>query len=279
MRGHYHSAQKNPPHLTPQKKVFQLTHTSTMKTIIVDDEQTSIATLSRLLIEHDDIELIGTASNHDVTTSLIKAAQPDLLFLDVELPDMSGIDFLEEVNQLTQSRCRVVMYTGHKESILPAFRHQAFDFLLKPIDRNELNGIINRLRHSEAPCTPHQPTDSGMQKKDHDKIMFTTGTNDLRLVAISDIGLFRYNSDERIWEVIVSGIDNPIRLRRNINNEALLSLAPCFAQVSQRFIINIDCLMEMSDNKCRLFPPFDTIDDIKVGRLFRKKLIERFSCL
>lgn len=253
-----------------------------MKTIIIDDEQASIATLSRLLIEYDNIELIGTASNHDVATSLIRTAQPDLLFLDVEMPDMSGIDFLEEVDQLTQSHCRVVMYTGHKESILPAFRHQAFDFLLKPIDRNELDVIVKRLQQSKAsPAAPlqSQPKELGLQKKDHDKIMFAVGANDFRLVAINDIGLFRYNSEERLWEVVVSGIESPIRLRRTINNEALVALAPCFAQVSQKHIINVDCLMEVTDNTCRLFPPFDAIDYIKVGRMFRKKLIERFSRL
>ena len=76
-----------------------------MKTIIIDDEILSIETLSRMLLEYDDIEVVGSACNTTVAEGQIKAASPDLVFLDVELPGMSGVDFIREVKRLTQGRC------------------------------------------------------------------------------------------------------------------------------------------------------------------------------
>lgn len=59
----------------------------------------------------------------------------------------------------------------------------------------------------------------------------------------------------------------------------LVGIDNCFMQVSQRYIININYLKEVRDNICRFYPPFDKLDYVKVGRFFRKKLIERFSTL
>ena len=255
-----------------------------MKTIIIDDEILSIETLSRMLLEYDDIEVVGSACNTTVAEGLIKAASPDLVFLDVELPGMSGVDFIREVKRLTQGRCRVVMYTGHKDSMLSSFLNEAFDFLLKPVDRDELSAMIQRLRlhiessNQEAP--DNNPVDiNSTVRRDREKLIFNTNFSDFRVVSIADIGLFYYNSDQRIWEVVVSGCEEPICLKRNVNCETLLALDPCFVQVSQRFVININCLMEVCDNTCRLYPPFDHIQHVKVARLYRKKLISRFNTI
>ena len=255
-----------------------------MKTIIIDDEILSIETLSRMLLEYDDIEVVGSACNTMVAEGLIKAASPDLVFLDVELPGKSGVDFIREVKRLTQGRCRVVMYTGHKDSMLSSFRNEAFDFLLKPVDRNELSAVIQRLRlHVES--SSHEVSDNhsadinSTVRREREKLIFNTNSSDFRVVSIADIGLFCYNSDQRIWEVVVSGYEEPIRLKRNVNYETLLALDPCFVQVSQRLVININCLMEVCDNVCRLYPPFDHINNVKVARLYRKKLISRFNTI
>ena len=68
---------------------------------------------------------------------MINETRPDVLFLDIELPDISGIEFLEHVNCLPQYKCRTVMYTAHDRFMLSAFRNKAFDYLMKPIDDTE----------------------------------------------------------------------------------------------------------------------------------------------
>ena len=96
---------------------------------------------------------------------------------------------------------------------------------------------------------------------------------------INDVGLFAYNSDLRVWELTLAGEKDPIRLKRNVNSDTILALNDTLVRVSQKHVINISYLMEVTDNTCRFYPPFNKLDNVKVGRFFRKKLIDRFSSL
>ncbi len=250
-----------------------------MKTIIIDDDASSVDVLAEKLGAYSDVKLIGTASTGKRGLELIAKQSPDVVFLDVELPDMSGIDFLEHLNNDAGTEdCRIVMYTGHPQYMLPSFRGNAFDYLLKPIDDAELQSIMERISTS-AKKDPESRKNGIARDKKEDKLLFYTNSVDFRLVQIRNIGAFMYNHDLRLWEVIISERAEPIRLKRNVNNETILATDPNFVQVSQRHIINKNYLMKVSDNICRLYPPFDNIDNIKVGRLFRKKLIEQFNSL
>ena len=117
----------------------------------------------------------------------------------------------------------------------------------------------------------------GVTRRNDGKFLFYTNAADFRLVDIRDVGVFAYNHDTRIWELTISGLNEPIKLKRNVNSDMILALNDSLIRVSQKHIINLGYLMEVADNTCRFFPPFDSINDVKVGRQFRKKLIERFS--
>ena len=75
---------------------------------------------------------------------MVNERHPDVLFLDVEMPDMSGLDFLEQID-CDNGECDVVMCTAYDDYMLPSFRGNAFDFLLKPVDPKELDIVIQRL--------------------------------------------------------------------------------------------------------------------------------------
>ena len=172
--------------------------------------------------------------------------------------------------------------------MLSAFRNKAFDYLLKPINDAELRTIIRRVcidmsteqpRTPSTPATPAAPTiiGDGIARRNDGKYIVYTNAVDFRLVDINDIGLFAYNSDLRVWEVTLAGEKHPIRLKRNINSDMLLALNDTLVRVSQKHIINIIYLMEVADNTCHFYPPFEMLQEVKVGRFFRKKLIDRFS--
>lgn len=248
-----------------------------MKTIIIDDDASAVDLLVENLKQYEDIEIAGIASIGKQGIELIKSEKPDIIFLDIELPDMSGLEFLDHVSETTDNKFKTIIYTGHSSYMLPAFRNQAFDFLMKPVDPNELETVLQRLYMYRSEQNDNDNT--LIKNKDNDKILFYTNSVDFRLVNIRDIGLFQYNHELRVWEVILASKKEPIRMKRNTNNEILLAIDPRFIQVSQRYIININYLLEVTDNICHLYPPFDKIDYIKIGRLFRRKLIERFSTL
>ena len=262
-----------------------------MNIVIVDDDRKAGDMLAEKLSHYDDTNIKGIAINGVDGMRLVMETQPDLLFLDIELPDISGIEFLERIDECSNGNCRVVMYTAHDRFMLSAFRNKAFDYLMKPIDDNELRGIlrracIERQTHTHisgsATDTPNCDTteildQDGVARRNDGKFLFYTNNTDFRLVDIRDVGVFAYNHDTRIWELTVCGLSEPIKLKRSVNSDMILALNDSLIRVSQKQIINMDYLMEVADNTCRFFPPFNFIADVKVGRQCRKKLIERFS--
>ncbi len=255
-----------------------------MTTIIIDDNTQAAQILADKLIAYNDIEVVGIAANGKDGLTLIEQHHPDLLFLDIELPDISGLDFLERMNYRGDQHCRIIMYTAYGHYMLPAFRNHAFDFITKPLDDAELRTVIRRACLTPPPAVQQQtcaPTteDGDIEPGKDGKLLLYTNTMDFRLVDVRDIGIFSYNHELRLWEVYVSGSATPVRLKRAVNSDALLAIDPNLVRVSQRHIINITYLIEVTDNVCRFYPPFDKIADVRVGRFYRKKLIDRFCSL
>lgn len=168
-------------------------------------------------------------------------------------------------------------YTAYDEYILPAFRKKAFDVLLKPIEDAELATIMHRLTHEDVFVL--HPDENNNLRKQSSKFLFYTNTLDFKLIDKRDIGLFQYNHEQRCWEVVVAGSKKTIRLKRNLKSESLLDLSDQFVQINQKFIINMDYLIEVVDNVCHFYPPFDAIDYVKVSRVYRRKLIDHFHSL
>ena len=210
-----------------------------MKTLIIDDDRKAIEYLQQQLADYPDVTIEAVATSGLEGLRLIGEKHPELLFLDIELPDISGIDFL-----------------------------------VKPFGKEELRTVMNRVYAGRKYGTSSAPTVA-----EGGKYLLYTNAVDFRLVNIRDIGLFQYNSSARCREVVIAGCEEPVKLKRSVNSDAIRAVNADFVQVHQRFIINMNYLMEVSDNCCRFFPPFDTIDDVKVGRFYRRKLVERFSAL
>ena len=237
-----------------------------MNAIIVDDTQAAIDNLAAKLGRYEDVTLAATATNGEDGIAQVMKHKPELLFLDMELPDMTGIQFLERLKEDTDFWCYVVIYTAYSDYMLPAFRNRAFDFLLKPIDEAELDTIMTRFFADRKSGASRRRQDDAV-KRNGGKLLFYTNAVDFRLVRTRDICVFHYDHGARVWTVIAAGCDRPLRLKRSV------------VQVGQKFIININYLLEVRDNICRFYPPFDKIDYVKVGRFFRRKLISRYSAL
>lgn len=249
-----------------------------MNAIIVDDTPAAIESLAAKLKKYHDISLVATADNGGDGIEQVMKHRPELLFLDMELPDMTGIEFLERLRSEDDFRCYVVIYTAYNDYMLPAFRNRAFDFLLKPIDDAELDTIMKRF-YADSAENGGSGRQDGTIKNNNGKLLFYTNAVDFRLVQIRDICVFHYDHEARVWTVIAAGCDRPLRLKRNVNKDVLLKIDNCFVQVGQKYIININYLLEVRDNICCFYPPFDNIDYVKVGRFFRRKLINRYNSL
>jgi len=106
-----------------------------MKAFVVDDEPIAITRLQRLLEEHPNVTVAGSRSDPAEAISAIRIASPDLLFLDIEMPGMSGFELLE---RLGASQPLTVFTTAYQQYALDAFKVNSIDYLVKPIERADL---------------------------------------------------------------------------------------------------------------------------------------------
>lgn len=117
----------------------------TIKAIVIDDTQSSRGVMMSLLRDHSDIELCGVASDAPSGIKLIMEHLPDVIFLDVEMPGMNGLELVDELKK-SGFNPHVVFTTGFHNYAIEALRKRAFDYLLKPIDADELEKTLTRLR-------------------------------------------------------------------------------------------------------------------------------------
>lgn len=245
-----------------------------MKAVIIDDDKTSNLDLRQRLEGRSDISVEGVAYNGFDGLELINNVKPDVVFLDVELPDISGIDFISRSSYLQSSDCRIVLYTAHDKYTLQGLRKHVHDFLLKPIDPTDLNGVLERLNK----YSNQENNERGTISKDNRFVLFTNSV-DFTIIGRNDIGIFQYDSISRTWAAVVSSFDHPVKLRSKINGKAIMQLGKQYVQVHQKFIINLDYLINVENGKCHFFPPFDKVDYVTVGRVYKEKLLERFMSL
>ena len=104
------------------------------KVVIVDADEGSLENLRFELRKDARYSLEGTARNGKQGKKLIAKIQPDLLFLDVEMPDMTGMELLQEMRESIAWNMRVVFYTAYNKYMIQAIREAAFDYLLKPFE-------------------------------------------------------------------------------------------------------------------------------------------------
>lgn len=116
-----------------------------MKALIIDDERLARKELIRLLEEHPSIEIAGEAQNADEAEKLIDETNPDLLFLDIQMPGRTGFQLLESLDTVPM----VVFTTAYDEFALKAFEVNALDYLLKPIQPERLSEAIRKVQDKE----------------------------------------------------------------------------------------------------------------------------------
>jgi two-component system LytT family response regulator len=117
----------------------------TITALIVDDESNARDVLRIHLASIPGVELIGEASNAEQALRMILEMKPDLVFLDVEMPVKSGIDLLADLKILEQ-RPGIIFQTAFDKYAISAIKHAAFDYLLKPVDFDELISSVTRFK-------------------------------------------------------------------------------------------------------------------------------------
>jgi two-component system, LytTR family, response regulator LytT len=139
---------------------------ATISAILVDDEKLATEELAYQLRDFQDIEIVATASNGLEALKLILDMEPDLVFLDVQMPGLDGLGVIRKLRESSVPLPYFVMATAYDQYAVEAFRWEALDYLLKPVEKDRLamaverarKGIADRAKTAPPELPPPKPT-------------------------------------------------------------------------------------------------------------------------
>jgi two-component system LytT family response regulator len=172
-----------------------------MRAILIDDERLARNELRKLLAEFPEIEIIDEASNAEEGLQKIEQHNPDLVFLDIQMPGKTGFDLLAELDHAPH----VIFTTAYDEYALKAFEVNALDYLLKPVEPKRLADAVEKLRKSVG---------NGNGERTHHSTEPTSILGENDQVFVKD--------GERCWFVKL----NEVRLFESVGNYAKVFFGP-----------------------------------------------------
>lgn len=157
-----------------------------MRTIIIDDERLARTELRKLLQEYPEVEVVDEAANADEGLAKIESQQPDLIFLDIQMPGKTGFDLLAQLDRAPQ----VIFTTAYDEFALKAFEVNALDYLLKPVEPKRLADAIQKLHSGEVrEMKPETENTNNSILSENDQVFVKDGER-CWFAKLSDIRLF-----------------------------------------------------------------------------------------
>jgi two-component system LytT family response regulator/two-component system response regulator LytT len=247
--------------------------TATLATIVVDDEQLAREELAFLLKDFPEIELIGTGSNGLEALDLIEKLEPEVVFMDVNMPGLDGLGVVGRLREKGIDPPHFIFVTAYDQYAVEAFRLEAMDYLLKPVDRGRLAETIDRARRlilerkSSEPVPAPAPRTKLMVKAGNRN--FIVDANDV-IYATIDSGLitlvttaFEGQSNYRTIEDLQANLDREL-----------------FWRVHRSYLVNINRIKEVvpwfkSSYQLRMDDKKHT--EVPVSRVQTRRLRELFK--
>lgn len=252
-----------------------------IRTLLVDDEPLARAGLRTRLRQHADIEIVGECGDGAEAIERIEQLEPDLVFLDVQMPALNGFDVIDRLEG--PAPC-VVFVTAYDEYALQAFRVHAVDYLLKPLDEEAFDAALDRVRDRLSVADPGGQVD-GLQRMLRDTLQQARDGDRRYLsrlfVREGERGFF-IRTSELVW---VQTADNYVRLAANGRQHLIRAtmqdleqkLDPeMFARIHRRTLVNLECLQEIFvDFRGVYYVRMSDGTQHRLSRTFRDRLLGR----
>ncbi len=202
-----------------------------MRAIIIDDERLARAELRKLLLDFPEVEVVDEAANAEEGIAKIEAQNPDLIFLDIQMPGRTGFDMLASLERSPN----VIFTTAYDEYALKAFEVNALDYLLKPVEPKRLADAIQKLHFVEA----KESTSNGGHVNrsllsENDQVFVKDGER-CWFVKLSDIRLFESVGN---YAKVFFGNNKPLILKSLNALEERLD-EKTFFRANRKHIINL----------------------------------------
>jgi two-component system LytT family response regulator len=252
------------------------THTRRIKAIVVDDEPPARRNLRALLKGVPDIDLVKECGNGRDAVSSIREFQPDLVFLDVQMPEMDGFEVLEHLTN--QPMPLIIFVTAYDQYALKAFEVSALDYLLKPFDDARFQKALSQARRQ---IEQQDASEVGR------KLLTLMGSRDTKSEAARHLTRLMVKTSGRVIFIRVEEIewieayDNYVRLHvagkahllRQTMNELEAALNPeQFARIHRSTIVNLDRVKELHPHFNEHLVILDDGTELKLSRTRREQL-------
>jgi two-component system LytT family response regulator len=202
-----------------------------MRAIIIDDERLARTELRKLLQDFPEVEVVDEAANADEAINKIDTLQPDLVFLDIQMPGKTGFDMLAELERAPH----VIFTTAYDEYALKAFEVNALDYLLKPIEPKRLADAMQKLHIAETKenhIVPENFNQSILTEADQ---VFVKDGERCWFVKLSDIRLFESVGN---YAKVFFGANKPLILKSLNALEERLD-QKTFFRANRKHIVNL----------------------------------------
>ncbi len=205
-----------------------------MRAIIIDDERLARKELYNLLKNYPEIEIVDQAVNADDALEKIKRLNPDLIFLDIQMPGKTGFELLEELDKVP----KVIFTTAYDEFATRAFDVNALDYLLKPIQEERLKDTITKVLAVETSVLSERAQEESLEVKQslgvNDQVFVKDGER-CWFISLKEIRLFE--SDGNYIKVYFNNVKPMIHKSLNALDEKLDERS--FFRASRKYIINL----------------------------------------
>jgi len=229
-----------------------------MKSLIIDDDKLSRISLERLCQRIEDLTVVGTCSNGLEALDFLSENIVDLLFLDVEMPDLSGVELLKSSNQLPL----IIFISSKKEYAAEAFEFNELvaDYIIKPATLPRLLKAIERVRQKESKSTSLRIKDYIFIRSEGRFVRINLNT----LLYVENIGDY----------VLFKTIDGKFLVHATLRNIAQKLQHPDFLKVHRSYIINLSKIVDIQDNSVLIDKKI-----IPVSRAHRNILLDKIDPL
>ncbi|MDN3657836.1 LytTR family DNA-binding domain-containing protein [Ferruginibacter paludis] len=245
---------------------------SLLKTIIIDDEPDSIALLQLQLQKYcKQVSLIGTYDSSVTALTAIKELQPDMLFLDIEMPELNGFQLLERLMPL---QFNIVFVTAYNEYAIKAFRYNALDYLVKPILAIDLIDAVEKAAKNNHPTE----TQIGLLQKQINgepikKIAVSTQAG-VSFISLAEIV---YAEASGNYSVLIMDDGSKFIITKTLKDVQDLLEERHFFRIHRQFIINLNKVKHF--NRLDYIITMDNKVELPVARVQKDKLLSKFGGL
>lgn len=220
-----------------------------IKAIIVDDEPEARDIISNLLSDFSDVEVLSKDENVDQALESVRNHNPDLIFLDIDMPNKDGFELLKKLKE-TPYDPSIIFVTAYNQFAIEAIKHSAFDYLLKPVDIDELKQSIRRYKSDVKAMSSLSRIENLLQALQQEKLKFSSRTGS---IFLNPADIIYCQADGNYTDLFMAGGAKQT-VTMNIGRMEILLPHNQFKKISRSIIINKQYLSEINrkEKVCKL---------------------------